>query len=114
MLVPPAVFWSLVMSIAPMKQPFKIRLEVGPGLPSELYPFQEPDAVAAIATAALRALTVENLYADAEFTGSKNGVTATVRELEADIGAEGEIPSTIQLERSGTVTLELPGPAGGI
>jgi hypothetical protein len=50
-----------------MQQKLKIRIETGLDSPSQFSPFQKPAAFAAVATAARRAMTVENLYPDAEF-----------------------------------------------
>jgi hypothetical protein len=89
-----------------MQQKVKIRLELGPDTPSQITPFQQPAAMAAIATAALRAMTVENLYPDAEFVGTKDGVTATLTMVKPSFGMTQTLPATIQFELEGTVTLE--------
>ena len=88
------------------KQQFSLRIEIGPDASRNLYPFQEPAAFAAFATAALRALTVENLYADAEFTGTKDGVSITLQIKRANIGSSGGNPSSLVTEINGEVTLK--------
>lgn len=91
-----------------MQQKLKIRIEIGPGIPSQINPFQQPAARAAIATAALRAITVENLYPDAEFVGTKDGVTATLMIGKTNAGMNPSIPVTFHIEFEGSVTLESP------
>jgi hypothetical protein len=91
-----------------LQSKIKIRVELGPDIPSHISPFQPPAAFAAVAMAALRAMTVEDLYPDAEFTGTKDGTTATLTIQKTNAGANGLIPSTVHFEFDGTVTLETP------
>ena len=62
-----------------------------------------------MATAALRALTVENLYPGAEFVGTKDGVTASLTGVTPRTGMTPTLPATIYFEVEGTATLESPG-----
>ena len=91
-----------------MQQKLKFRLELGPDIPSQINPFQQSAAMAAVATAALRAMTVENLYPDAEFVGTKDGVTATLTMVKPRAGMTGSVPATIYFELEGIITLETP------
>jgi hypothetical protein len=93
----------------PTAQKLKIRIEIGPDIPSQISPFQQPTAFAAVVTAALRALTVENLYPDAEFVGTKDGVTATLTIQKTDMGMTPSLPATFHKQFEGTITLEAPG-----
>jgi hypothetical protein len=92
------------------QQKVKVRLELGPDIPSQINPFQQPAAKAALLTAALRAMTVENLYPDAEFVGTKDGVTITLTMVKPRGGMDGILPGTIYFEIEGVATLETPEP----
>jgi hypothetical protein len=87
---------------------FKIRIEIGPGVGDELSPFLQPSAYVALLTAALRAMTAEQLYLGTEFTGTKDGVTAVAIIDEAKQGGDDNIPWTIHSQMEGTVRIELP------
>lgn len=91
-----------------LQQKIKIRIEFGPDFSVNISPFAQRPAFDAVVTAVLRAMTVENLYADAEFVGAKDGVTATFSEITVDIGGSGSVHTTYHSEFQGTVTLELP------
>jgi hypothetical protein len=91
-----------------LQQNLKVRIEIGPGVLSEINPFQQPAAFASIATAVLRAMTVENLYPDAEFVGAKDGVTATLTVRKSNMGMSRSLPATFHVEFEGPVSLEFP------
>jgi hypothetical protein len=91
-----------------VQQKLKVRVEIGPDTGTGIAPFQQPAAFAAIATAALRALTADRLYTDAEFTGTSGGVTATVMVESLLLGTAQLSPFLFRAELEGTVILELP------
>jgi hypothetical protein len=90
------------------QQKLKIRLEIGPGVPPEINAFQQCAAFASIATAALRATTAENLYPDAEFTGTKHGATATRTIQKTNMGTTTTLPAIVHCQFEGSVALDAP------
>jgi hypothetical protein len=95
-----------------MQQKIKVRIGIGPDTGAGIAPFQQPATFAAIATAALRALTADRLYSDAEFTGTKGGVTATVTVESLLLETAQLSPLVFRTELEGTVMLDSPDAPG--
>jgi hypothetical protein len=95
-----------------LQQKLRVLIEIGPDSGSGIAPFQQPAAFAAAATAALRALTMENFYPDAEFVGTKDGVTAILRVNAHNLEMAQIWPAVFRAELEGTVMLESPDLSG--
>lgn len=97
--------------MAELKQTVKLRLEVGPGMPSEIGAFIQSPALEAVLAAFFRAMTAEAIYPgpEAAFVATKDGVTAHVWVSRTNIGTEPKdesFPKTNHIEIEADVTLE--------
>jgi len=89
----------------PKEQTVKVRIEIGPGLPSDVGAFHQPHALRALLTAFYHALTAERVFPQSVFTGTSNGIEATLSPTHYGIHAEPTLPTSLYIECAGTVKL---------
>jgi len=89
----------------PNEQTVKLRIEIGPGLPSAVGAFQQPHAFRALLDAFYRALTAERVFPQSVFIGTSNGIEVSLTPNHLGIRAEPTVPTSHSIECAGTVKL---------
>jgi hypothetical protein len=89
----------------PNEQIVKVSIEIGPGLPTDVGAFHGPHAFRALLTAFYHALTAERVFPQSVFTGTSNGIEATLSPTHYGMRAEPTLPTSHYIECTGTVKL---------
>jgi hypothetical protein len=86
----------------------KIRVEIGPGLPSDLQSLKEPQGWKALVRAFLKVLTAETWPAEGVVTASSGDVTVTIdpKKFNARTEPGTSIPTTFVIEVEGEASTE--------
>ncbi len=90
----------------PKQLTVKLRMEFGPGIPSDVSDFHQPHALKAILEAFLQTMTESNIYPNSSFIAKSDGITAHLTPTNFSVGAEPTIPTVHHVEYTATVKLE--------
>jgi hypothetical protein len=80
----------------PKQLTVKLRMEFGPGVPSDVVAFHQPHALKAILEAFLQTMAESKVYSNSVFIGKSNGITAHLTPTKVSAGAIAPVSAIMQ------------------